>query len=75
MFSMLSSCNSSKNVRNVYLLKVNNRNTRTSCEICSNLTIKIPEERRHGCPSGVFNVFFEQVSHFVPVFLLLSLNM
>ena len=30
----------------VYLLKVNNRNTRTRCEICSKLTIKIPE-RRH----------------------------
>ena len=27
----------------IYLLKVNNRNNRTSCEICSELTIKIPE--------------------------------
>ena len=26
-----------------YLLKVNNRNTRTRCEICSKLTIKTPE--------------------------------
>ena len=26
----------------IYLLKVNNRNTRTRCEICSKLTIKIP---------------------------------
>ena len=26
----------------IYLLKVNYRNTRTSCEICSKLTIKIP---------------------------------
>ena len=26
-----------------YLLKVNNRNTRKRCEICSELTIKIPE--------------------------------
>ena len=25
----------------IYLLKVNNRNTRTSCEVCSKLTIKI----------------------------------
>ena len=25
----------------IYLLKVNNRNTRASCEICSKLTIKI----------------------------------
>ena len=27
----------------IYLLKVNNRNTRTRCEICSKLTIKTPE--------------------------------
>ena len=27
----------------IYLLKVNNRNTRTRCEICSKLTIKKPE--------------------------------
>ena len=30
----------------IYLLKVNNRNTGTRCEICSNLTIKTVE-RRH----------------------------
>ena len=29
-----------------YMFKVNNRNTRTSCKICSKLTINIPE-RRH----------------------------
>ena len=29
------------------LLKANNRNTKTRCEICSKLTIKTPE-RRHG---------------------------
>ena len=27
----------------IYLLKVNNRNTRTRCEMCSKLTIKTPE--------------------------------
>ena len=27
----------------IYLLKVNNRNTRTRCEICSKLTIRTPE--------------------------------
>ena len=27
----------------IYLIKVNDRNTRTRCEICSRLTIKIPE--------------------------------
>ena len=26
-----------------YMFKVNNRNTRTRCEICSKLTIKTPE--------------------------------
>ena len=35
------------------MFKVNSRNTRTRCEICSNLTIKIPE-RRHWRRSGIF---------------------
>ena len=44
-----------------YLLNVNNRNTRTRCEICSKLTIKTPE-RRHGTPcSCVSIVNFEHV--------------
>ena len=30
-------------ITSIYLLKVNNRNTRTRCEICSKLTIKTPE--------------------------------
>ena len=34
------------NPAGIYLLKVNNRSTRTRCEICSKLTIKTPE-RRH----------------------------
>ena len=50
----------------IYLLKVNNRNFKTSCEICSKLTIKM---------SGVFIVNFEHVSHLVLVSLLLTLNM
>ena len=29
----------------IYLLKVNNRNTRTRCEICSKLTVKTPEHQ------------------------------
>ena len=37
----------SRNPVDIYLLKVNNRNTRTRCEICSKLTRKTPE-RRHG---------------------------
>ena len=41
----------------IYMLKVNGKNTRARCEICSKLTIKTPEGhqwRRYG--SGVFNV-------------------
>ena len=30
---------------NIYLFKVNNRNSRKGCEICSKLTIKAPEQR------------------------------
>ena len=30
----------------ICLLKVNNKNTRTRCEICSKLTRKIPEQRQ-----------------------------
>ena len=33
------------NPANIYLLKVNNRNTRKRCEICSKLTIKTTEGR------------------------------
>ena len=57
-----------------YMFKVNNRSTRTWCEICSKLIIKTPE-RRHWRRSGVFIVNFEHISHLVLVFLLLTLNM
>ena len=56
----------------IYLLKINNRNTR--CEICLKLTIKTPE-RRHWRRLGIFIVNFEHISHLVLVFLLLTLNM
>ena len=46
-----------------YMLKVNNRNTRTRCEICSKLNNK-----------GIFIVNFEHISHLVLVFLLLTLS-
>ena len=36
-----------------YMFKVNNRNTRTRCEICSKFPIQTPEWR-HWCCSGVF---------------------
>ena len=55
---------------NIYLLKVNNKNTKKRCEKYSNLTIKAPE-KTHWCCSSVFiaNIF-----HFFLVFLLLTLN-
>ena len=55
------------------MFKVNNRNTSASCEICSKLTIKIPE-RRYWRRSGIFIVNFEHISHLVLVFLLLTLS-
>ena len=55
----------------IYLSKVNNRNTRKKCEICSKLTIKILERRRHCC---VFIVNFDHISHLFLVFSLLNLN-
>ena len=48
----------------IYMLKNNNRNTRTRCEICSKLTIKIV----------IFIVNFEHISHLALVFLLLTLS-
>ena len=55
------------------LLKVNNRITRTRCEICFKLTTKTLE-RQHWCRSGVFIVKVEHISHVVLLFLLLTLN-
>ena len=62
------------NPAGIYLLKINKKNTRTRCEICSKLTIKTPE-RRYWRLSGVFIVNFEHISHLVLVFLLLTLYM
>ena len=58
----------------IYLLKVNDKNTTTRCEISSKLTIKRPE-RLQWRRSDVFIVNFEHISHLVLVFLLLTLNM
>ena len=55
------------------MLRFNNRNTRARCKICSNLTIKIPEQRQC-CRTGAFIVNFEHISHPVLVFLLLTLG-
>ena len=58
---------------NIYLVKVNSRNTRKKYEKCPKLTIKTPE-RRHWGHSGVFIVNAEHISHLFLVFLLLTLN-
>ena len=50
---------------------LNNRNTRTRCEISSELILKTPE-RRHWRRSVVFIVNFEHIPHLVLVFLLLT---
>ena len=47
-----------------YMLKVNNRNTRTRCEICLKLTIK----------TTVFIVNFEHIFHLILLSLLLTLS-
>ena len=57
----------------IYLLKVNNGNTTTMCDICSKLTINAPI-RRYWYRSGVFTVNFEHTSHLVLVILLLTLS-
>ena len=54
-----------------YMFKVKNRNT--SCEICSKLTIKTPEQHQFH-HSSVFIVNFEHISHLVLVFMLLILR-
>ena len=56
-----------------YMFKVNNRNTRTRCETCSKLTVKIPE-RRQWRRSGIFVVKFKHISQLVLVFLLSTLS-
>ena len=51
----------------IYLFKVNNRNTKKGCEICSKLTIKTLERRQwRRCDEFIVN--FEHISHFFLVF-------
>ena len=45
IFKVLSIFYFKSNPVGIYLLKVNNRTARIKCEICSMLTIKIPEQR------------------------------
>ena len=56
------------NPASIHLFKVNNRNTRRMCEICSKLKIKTPERR----PAFILN--FQQISHILLVFPLITLN-
>ena len=63
--------NTSLYTASIYLLKVNNRNTRTRYEISSKLSIKTPERRRR---CDVFIVNFDYISHLVLEFLFLILN-
>ena len=58
---------------NIYMFKVNNRNTRKRYEIFPKLTIKTLEQRQRR-RSGIFIVNFENISHLFLVFLLLTLN-
>ena len=51
---------------NIFLFKVNNRNTRKRFEICSKLILKTPE-RRQWRRSVVFIVNSEQILHIVLV--------
>ena len=50
----------------IYLLKINNINSRARHEICSKLAIKTPE-RRHWHRSGVFITNFHHISKLVLV--------
>ena len=50
------------------MFKVNNRNTRASCETCSKLAIKTPE-RRQWRRSDVVIVNFEHISDFFTLLL------
>ena len=60
-----------RNPAGSYMLKVNNRNTRTLHKICSKLAIETLE-RCHWCHSGAFIVNSEHISHLDLVFLLLT---
>ena len=61
-------------IKMIYMFKINNKNTRTRCEICPKLTKKTPEQRHWRC-YAVFIVNFEHISQLVLVFLMLTLNM
>ena len=51
------------------MFKVNNRNTRTRCEICSKLTIKIPERRHWQVNAGWDNVVIICQKYYIEIIL------
>ena len=61
---------------NIYLFKVNKRNTRKRCEICFKLTINISEKihNYHGCRFKPLTILAKKSSDVVQVSLLLTLN-
>ena len=61
------------NAATIYLLKVNNKKNKKSCETCSKLTVKI-QTRNNWHRSGVFIVNFEYISSLFLVFSLLTLT-
>ena len=65
--------NSTNLPANICLFKVNNKNTRKRCEICSKLIIKT-EEWRQWHHSDIIIVNFEHIPHFPIMFLLLTSN-
>ena len=56
-----------------YVFKVNTRNIRTRCEICSKLTGKVPQ-RRQWCRCDIFIINFKHILRLALVFLLLTLS-
>ena len=62
LYTVIGLHTENKNPANIYLFKVNNRNTRKRCEMCSKLPIKTPG-RRQWHRSGVSIVNFEHISH------------
>ena len=58
------------------MFKINSRNTRTRCETCSKLTIKIRERRQNGSELALFGIqgdlFFKSVISFVSFHRILS---
>ena len=67
------------NPAGIYLLKVNNKNTRTRCEICANMfkaigvvLVSLLLTLNIWIRSGIFIVIFEHISYLVLVFVLLN---